>query len=959
MPLTHPKIWASSCDKIAPMTSIVSLDIETTGLDPQADAILEIGAVRFNGRRVEGEWTTLINPGRPIPPFITQLTGINDMMVREAPPIRAVLGDLKAFVGDAPVLGHNVRFDLSFLRRFGVLGLNDALDTYDMAGVLLPGAGRYNLGALGQALQIPLPATHRALDDARVTRAVYQRLFEMALELPLDLLAEIVRLADKVADWGGYGAFYEALRARSKETISAKKAQQESYGPMFGSPAGRGQPPLQPNETLLPLDVEDMAGILQQGGEFSQHFPQYEHRPQQVEMLRAVAQSLSDSRHLLVEAGTGTGKSMAYLIPSAFWALQNNARVVISTNTINLQDQLINKDIPDLRAALGWDGAAPGAPNLRAALLKGRSNYLCPRRLENLRRRGPTTAEEIRVLGKVLVWLNQGGAGDRNEINLNGPVEGEVWSKISAEDEGCTAEGCMKRTGGACPFYRAKQSAQNAHILIVNHALLLSDVATGNRVLPEYNYLIVDEAHHLEEATTKALSFEVTENDIERTLRELGGPNAGALGKLLTGLEGEITPADFGAVNQLVQRATDFAFHLENQARVFFQSLDQFLFELREGRPVGSYAHQERILPATRSQPAWGEVEMAWDETEEAMRPLIEHLGQLIKALGELADGLPDESEDLLNNLSSLYRRIVEIYTNVSALVFKPEADLIYWAEVRPNGKRIALHAAPVHIGQLMEKYLWHEKTSVILTSATLTTAGEFSYLRGRLNAQDADELALGSPFDYETATLLFLANDIPEPADKNGHQRAIENGLIHLCEATGGRTLALFTSYDQLKRTSQTIAPILARKDIRVYEQGEGASASSLLESFKTNERAVLLGTRSFWEGVDVPGEALSVLVIVKLPFDVPSDPIIAARSETFEDPFNEYSLPEAILRFRQGFGRLIRTQYDRGVVAILDRRILSKRYGRLFLSSLPECTSQVGPLSELPRVAVKWLNL
>ena len=258
-----------------------------------------------------------------------------------------------------------------------------------------------------------------------------------------------------------------------------------------------------------------------------------------------------------------------------------------------------------------------------------------------------------------------------------------------------------------------------------------------------------------------------------------------------------------------------------------------------------------------------------------------------------------------------------------------------------------------------MQRYLWHEKSSVILTSATLTTAGDFDYLRGRLYAEDAYELAVGSPFDYESAAMLYLVNDIPEPNDRQGHQRAVESGLVNLCNATGGRTMVLFTSYDQLKRTSQAIAPLLLKKDIVVYEQGEGASPHSLLETFRNEERAVLLGTKAFWEGVDIPGQALSVLVIVKIPFDVPSDPIVAARSETFEDPFNQYSIPEAILRFRQGFGRLIRTQSDRGVVAIMDKRILTKRYGRLFIESLPDCTVQVGSLAQLPRSVERWLNL
>jgi ATP-dependent DNA helicase DinG len=259
----------------------------------------------------------------------------------------------------------------------------------------------------------------------------------------------------------------------------------------------------------------------------------------------------------------------------------------------------------------------------------------------------------------------------------------------------------------------------------------------------------------------------------------------------------------------------------------------------------------------------------------------------------------------------------------------------------------------------LMQKYLWHDKATVILTSATLTTAGEFNYLKGRLNADEADELSVGSPFDYESSVLLFIANDIPEPSDRSGHQRAIEQGIFKLCIATRGKALVLFTSYEQLKRTSQSIGDQLSGNGISVFKQGEGASAHKLLEDFRSTDQAVLFGTRAFWEGVDLPGEALSVLIIVKLPFDVPTDPIVAARAETFDDPFTEYSLPEAILRFRQGFGRLIRTQSDRGIVAIFDRRILSKQYGRMFTNSLPPCTTRIGRSSELPQLAVKWLNL
>jgi DNA polymerase-3 subunit epsilon/ATP-dependent DNA helicase DinG len=318
-----------------------------------------------------------------------------------------------------------------------------------------------------------------------------------------------------------------------------------------------------------------------------------------------------------------------------------------------------------------------------------------------------------------------------------------------------------------------------------------------------------------------------------------------------------------------------------------------------------------------------------------------------------------DELEDLQSNLVDMHRRLSEVEANLNRLFAAPDAGDIYWAETSPNNGQIAVQIAPLHVGPLMEQYLWHEKASIILTSATLTANGEFDYIRSRLNADEADELALGSPFDYENSALLYLVNDIPEPADATNYQKAVDQTLIRLAKATGGRMLALFTSYAQLKRTSQAITGTLAEAEIQVYEQGEGASPNTLLETFKEADRAVLLGTRAFWEGVDIPGAALSVLVIVKLPFDVPSDPIVAARSETFEDPFSEYSLPEAILRFRQGFGRLIRTQSDRGIVAILDRRILTKKYGKLFIESLPECKMKVGSMNDLPGIAQKWLNI
>jgi DNA polymerase-3 subunit epsilon/ATP-dependent DNA helicase DinG len=934
--------------------TFVALDIETTGTDPQRDAVIEIGAVRFSLRRVESDWSTLINPGRNIPESITQLTGITNEMVRSAPRLEQVLQELAEFVGDAVIVGHNIRFDLSFFERYHLFPYSPVVDTYELAAVLFPSARRYSLGALSQMLGIPLPPGeeyHRALTDARITQSLFLRLYERARSLPLDTIAEIVRLSQDV-EWDAGWVFEQVLRQRIRREMPAKRAY-GPYPPSWFESGPRDLQPLAPPKQIRPLDEEEIAALLQPGGPFARYFARFEHRPEQVEMARAVTQALSQSRHLMVEAGTGVGKSFAYLLPASLFALENKTRVLISTNTINLQEQLIQKDIPDLQAALGLK-------ELRSAVLKGRGNYLCPRRFDLLRQQGPKDAREMRLLAKILVWLLDSPFGDRSELNLHGDGERETWTRVSAEDDQCTAETCLTRYGGGCPFYRARQAALAAHLVIVNHALLLSDVATGNRVLPEYDHLIVDEAHHLESATTSALTFRIGRAELERLLHELGGPNAGLLNALVAHLKPLLRPSELSALQQQIHHAADLLFRAGEYLKRFFQTLERFARQQRTNA-IENYGWQLRVTPSTRTLPLWDEVELSWDAANETLQLLLNHVASLHRELGETlherVDSL-DEAEDVLGELSNLLRRLSEAQNALHALVSNPDPQFVYWLEMRQNGEHLFANIAPLRVGPLLEQHLWHEKSSIILTSATLTTYGRFDYLRNTLSADEADELLLGSPFDYENAALIYIPNDIPEPHTPS-YQSQVERAIVQSCLSSGGRTLVLFTSYAQLRKTSQAIAPILARHDILTYEQGEGASPTALLESFKSSERAVLLGTRSFWEGVDVPGQALSVVMIVKLPFDVPNDPLIEARAEIYENPFEEYHLPEAVLKFRQGFGRLIRSASDRGVVVILDRRILSKKYGRLFLESLPPCTVRQGPLSALPGWVQRWLNL
>jgi DNA polymerase-3 subunit epsilon/ATP-dependent DNA helicase DinG len=933
--------------------TLVALDIETTGLDPRNDRMIEIGAVRFEGSEVTAEFETLINPGIRIPPFITQLTGITDAMVRgdKIPQVEEAVRSLSDFVGDSPVIGHNIRFDLGFIQPQKAIDNNLVIDTFEMASVILPAEGRYNLRALGQALAIPMRATHRALDDTKVTQAVYARLFEKIGNLPLTLLEEIVRLG-KNLNWDGYLPFLWALQ--SYKSISDKHKSQPYQNPLLTLPPPKDLPPLQPAETSKGLDQEEVSSILEPGGPFHKKFPDYEHRSEQVEMLRASSKAISEGRHYLIEAGTGIGKSLAYLIPSALWAVKNQNRVVISTNTINLQDQLIGKDIPMLLEALELQ--------CRAAVLKGRSNYLCPHHLETLRKSKPKNADEMRVLGKILVWLESSQTGDRGEINLTGPRERRIWNLVSAEHEDCSTEGCLKRTGGRCPFYQARQKAHSSHLVIVNHALLLADVATGNRVLPEYDTLVIDEAHHLENATTNALSFYTSQSLFRRSLKALGDEKKGILSWIISLGKKTLSPKDHAALYQLTQQIIDRSFKSESRMDEFFRIINLFLERARGGKPIGRYTQQVRIQPETRKQPDWDGVEATWDQARQSLYGLLEDIQRLWESISEIINNDQGDEhlyEAVLNDLREASRELYEMYENLDDLVFEPNPNMIYWIESPPQNQGIAIQAAPLHIGSLMEQHVWFEKRAVLLTSATLTTAGSFDYIRKRLQADDAEELCLGSPFDYQNAALLYLVDDIPDPTNIQGHQLHINRGLIDLCKATGGRALVLFTSYNQLQKTSKAITGPLAQEGIIVYEQGSGPSPTTLLKSFRQAEQAVLLGTRSFWEGVDVPGQDLSVLAIAKLPFQVPSDPIVAARAETYQESFQEYMLPEAILSFRQGFGRLIRTKQDIGVVVILDNRLLNKTYGSLFLSSLPDCTIQTGSLAKLPEVASRWLNI
>ncbi|MFW5941811.1 MAG: helicase C-terminal domain-containing protein [Chloroflexota bacterium] len=930
----------------------VAVDVETTGLDPYEDAIIEVAAVVFDNGETLEEWSSLVDPGRKIPAFITRLTGISNEMVADAPSLFSLRGNLRRLMADRIIVGHNVGFDMGFLEQENI-GLNQPrLDTLTLASILLPSQGRYGLVELARRLGLGAekeaaqePSHHRALSDARHTAALFRTLYERALKLDYWQLTEIVEAGRRIG-WPETSFFQDALRQVARQAFG----QSDRVRRLFKPPKLDGHT-LNPREDLEPVDAEVVCDMLKPGGNFSRVFPGYEYRPQQVEMVQAVAQAFNNGEHTIVEAGTGTGKSIGYLLPAAFWAHQNERCVVVSTNTINLQDQLINKDLPELRKLLPFE--------LRATILKGKRNYLCTRLFQQMRHSGPTNAEEMALYARILLWLPRTKTGDVNEISLRNVGEQIAWNRLSADNDTCRMNTCLEER---CPLHMARRRAEQAHVLVVNHALLLADVASGNRVLPSYRDLIVDEAHHLEAAVTDGLSFRGDRRFLESLLEEMTGQRTGLVADLQSRTRAELPPLLSAPIDSYAEKVREAANDAMARMDDFFGTLHYFLQD--HVRADSPYSQQVRLTPAVRQQPSWELVEDSWENVAVNFRALVGGLGKLCAGLEEVAGSYDlEDAEDLLAALENLARRLEETTGNMQAIICEPQEEMITWAELYRN--RLSLHSAPLNVGPLVEEHLLAEKETVILTSATLRTAGrggygdvDFAYLRDRLHAHEANELAVGSPFDYKKNTLLYLVSDMPEP-NQPGYQRYVEEAVVEVARAIGGRTMVLFTSFNQLRATARAIEQALSEADISLLAQGDGASRQHLLEEFKeVDSRAVLLGTRSFWEGVDVPGIALQAVLIARLPFDVPSDPVFAARSETFDSPFFEYSIPEAVLRFRQGFGRLIRRRDDEGMVVVLDKRVLTKRYGQSFLDALPECTIIRQRHSRLAELTVRWFN-
>lgn len=928
----------------------VVIDLETTGnLPKKGDKIIQFAAVVVEEGKIIEKYSSLLNPNRSIPPFIEELTGINDEMVKNAPFFSEIAPKIVQLLEGAFFVAHNVLFDLSFLQeeliQAGFSGFyGPVLDTVEMARILYPTADGYKLTDLAELKNLNHERPHQADSDAEVTAELLNIMLERFVQIPQRTLSQLAQLSGGLKS--DLDQLLEEFLVRKEKSLEELP---ESIEIIHGLALRKrrvlySQVP-EKIEMDYPYEEKEKVRI------FKKALAEFQKRPGQFQMMDAVYEALQTGRHAIVEAGTGIGKSLGYLLPAAWFAISKKQPVVISTHTIQLQEQLIQREVPLLSETL------PG--KLKVAILKGKNHYLNLEKFNQSLLNQNDNYDSVLTKMQILIWLTETETGDKDELNLSSG--GHIfWEKIKSDHSFFHEAGKWDERD----FYlRASNEARQADLIITNHALLLRDAASRQNILPEYSFAIIDEGHHLPKEAASFLGDTLDYLSVRLLLTHLGQYDQKQLfyrfEQLLTSIGSskmESLVHTF-TVNQLI---TDLLYEMDEFFKLIAHSVEK------------QKKHKSNTLKAKvrfdRNQP--GKEITAVIHSGERFAFLLKDLllifSERVNAVQQCS--LTSQQKMRLDEFISLLAELEHLSAILQKLLLS-ESNMVMWMEVdfRAPQNMTSLYAQPPSVAEYLKNIFFEKKTSVVLTSATLSVDHSFEFILDEVGLDKNETMIVDipSPFQYKKQVQMLIPKDLPDIKKVSMEEYVIEitEQIISIAEAAKGRMLILFTAYDMLKKTYDLIKESGLLDDYAIIAQGvTGGSRTRLTRNFQRYEKAILLGTSSFWEGVDVPGEDLSCLVIVRLPFSPPNEPFTEAKCEYVKqnggNPFTDYSLPEAILRFKQGFGRLIRTETDRGVIVVFDRRIVSTNYGHHFLKSIPDITVKERRTDEMVEEIKLWLR-
>lgn len=931
------------------MEKFVVIDLETTGHSPEKnDKIIETGIVVIENNEITETHATFFNPEQSIPPFIQSLTGITDQDVEQAPTFHEKADEILHIFKDSYFIAHNVPFDLGFLNaELESCGreklTNPVIDTVELSRILYPTAPGYKLSQLADFLHITHDAPHRALSDAYVTAKIFLKLKKKLHTLPYETILHLLKLEGMLQS-DLHDLLYEREQALAFSTEDRKDIV-SFQGMAFKKLESTPKP-----ETKVPYSFgEQLDEIYETGGSLEKHLSKYEKREGQRVMSELIFDAFQSEKHVLVEAGTGTGKSLAYLIPAIYEAVKTNERIMISTHTTQLQTQLLEEEIPLLKKILPFP--------FQAALLKGKNNYLDLEKFAHeLEDHAYDNYDIILTKAMLLVWITETETGDIDELNL--PSSGYFFfQKVAA--------GFEEYNDTYSPWFtysyyqRARRLAQQANIVITNHALLCTDLFNGYEFLPSYKKAIIDEAHHFEDIATRQNGLKIDYTHTQYLLNQLSRTSEDkALARIINQYQKNEHDLPIKEWDEAIDKTK---FELDQ----LFQYIYNYVIEQKQYHKSFSDIGriQYRFDSLDYENHTWKTIkEMAIRSTFH-LRDII-HLLFLIEQELQQKEVLDKHDQQKLKNMMDSIQLFID---NLEHLFSSDGTTQIKWAEVDMNSSNYAvfLYSEPIDISELLANQFFAEKTSIILTSATLTMRNSFSFMRERLGLTE-DRLItekIDSSFSYKDQVKMLVPNDFPAINYENSDEfiYAVCEAILSLAEITKGRMLVLFTSYDMLKKSHMLLKEMMDLSQFVLISQGiTSGSRARLKKNFQSFERAILLGTSSFWEGVDIPGEDLSSLVIVKLPFQPPNHPVYEAKAANYKkngkNAFMQLSLPNAVIKFKQGFGRLIRSESDRGIVFVCDARIITARYGKYFTDSIPEVDIHYDTTKNLLQKAEQW---